>query len=367
MAIQTELLKALARLGAQRRDRDILTLFRRKLKILESDDPELAHELSRTISSAGGVGSMRRFERLDQYPTDADTGLELLSVERQPRVQLAPILDGKTNDQIERFLRERQHVDDLRRKGIRPPTSLALMGPPGTGKTTLARWIAEQLGVPLMVLNLASVITSYLGQTGHNIKKALDAARVDPAVILLDEFDALGRIRTDDNDVGEMKRVVTVLLQEIEQWPDHSVLVAATNLPELVDVAFRRRFSRWLRLRLPEADERFEILKAHYGGQRYVHRHLRLAAVCLDGASGADLASFAERVMTREVVDGESPVEAVLSELAAEITERRVPPESRKLLVQLARGIDRKKYTYRVLGNLLGVSHTTVRKLAMSA
>ena len=161
-------------------------------------------------------------------------------------------------DAVNRFIRERLHINELRSAGVNPPTSLALMGPPGTGKTTLARWIAKKLCLPFMLLNLASVVTSYLGQTGQNIKKALDRARLEPSVLLLDEFDALGKIRSDDNDVGEMKRIVTVLLQEIERWPDHSVIIAATNLPELIDPAFRRRFSTWIRIPLPDKKERFK-------------------------------------------------------------------------------------------------------------
>src|SRR4030042_4389723 len=162
-----------------------------------------------------------------------------------------------------------------------------------------------------MILNLASVVTSYLGQTGHNIKKALDRAHLEPSVLLLDEFDALGKSRTENDDVGEMKRVVTVLLQEVERWPDHSVLIAATNLPELVDPAFRRRFSRWVRLSLPNQQERLRILQLHYGSNNIPQHHMELAAICLVGSSGADLASFVNRVETRRIMDAISPLKAL--------------------------------------------------------
>lgn len=341
-------------------------LLRRRLTTLAREAPEVARELSTTISSAGGLGALRRFQHLDAVPVDSDSGMELLFVETNPTPQVIPILSAESKETLTRFLRERQHIAHLRSAGISPPVSLALMGPPGTGKTTLARWIAAELRLPLMVLNLGSIVTSYLGQTGQNIKKALDRARLEPSVLLLDEFDALGRARTEENDVGEMKRVVTVLLQEIEHWPDHSIVIAATNLPELVDPAFRRRFSRWIRLSLPSKQERLLILQTHYKGRPTTPQQMQLAALCLEGASGADLALFANRVATRQVLDKVTPLEALWAELAAEIAERNLSDEAKKEFIQQAREIDEKRFSFRRLAALLNISHTTAMNMAKS-
>jgi SpoVK/Ycf46/Vps4 family AAA+-type ATPase len=288
-------------------------------------------------------------------------------VDQDPSAAIEPVLSPESAEILHRFIKERQHVPQLKAAGIRPPTSLALMGPPGTGKTTLARWIAAELHSPFMVLNLASVVTSYLGQTGHNIKKALDRARLEPSVLLLDEFDALGRSRAEGDDIGEMKRVVAVLLQEVERWPDHSVLIAATNLPELVDPAFRRRFSRWVRLALPDEKERLRILLMHQQNGGIPKLHMDLAAQCLSGSSGADLAAFVNRMKTRVVTDAITPINALWQELSLELTERQMPEEARQRFIQLAREADPRRFTFRRLAQLLNISHTTVMHLAKAS
>jgi SpoVK/Ycf46/Vps4 family AAA+-type ATPase len=237
------------------------------------------------------------------------------------------------------------------------------MGKPGTGKTSLAKWIASRLNIPFMALNIAAVITSYLGQTGQNLKKVLDRAKLEPCLLLLDEFDALGYHRGDDADVGEMRRVVTVLLQEIENWPEHSIIVAATNMPEQVDPAFRRRFSRWIEIPLPDFNIRLDILKHYYGTKKGSQNYLEIAAAALVGASGADLQEFIRKVRTGEIVENLSPRDAIWIELQREIFERPYSDKEKANFAKTAREMDEKRFTYRFLGEILKISHTSVRRL----
>lgn len=359
MKIAHEILLAVAQIAARRQDKELLMLLRRRFKPLEADTPELAQELSQAIASAGGLGAMRRFRRLAQSPVDSDSGLELLESIPAPQSDIIPVLDPRSKKTVDDFLRQRRHASQLRQAGIRPPSTMALLGPPGTGKTTVAHWIAAELDLPLFVLNLVSAVTSYLGQTGQNLKKALDEARNQPCVFLIDEFDSLGRTRVDIGDVTEMQRVVTALLQELDRWPDYSVLIAATNLPELVDFAFRRRFDRWLRLTLPGEKERLRILQAHCKVVKIPNRYLELAAVGMARASGADLALFVRRVAARQVLDRLPPLEALWTELCEEMAESEIPEEDKKRFIQKARAINSKRFTYRNLAPILGISHTT--------
>ena len=126
--------------------------------------------------------------------------------------------------------------------GLSPTRSAIFVGPPGVGKTLTARWLASQLGVPLYVLDLTAVMSSLLGRSGTNLRAALDFAKRSPCVLLLDEIDAIAKRRSDDTDIGELKRLVTVILQEVDEWPATGLLLAATNHAELIDPALWRRF-----------------------------------------------------------------------------------------------------------------------------
>lgn len=357
-----KLLEEIATLAARRSDKELLLLFRRKIKKIYEEERELAQSLSKVISSAGGVGATRRFYQLDEIPKDNDSGLELVKRYEPDESVAHPILPEEIERQVVRFIKERKHEAALRKAGIAPPSSLALMGKPGTGKTSLARWIASDLDLPCLILNIAGVVTSYLGQTGQNLKKALDRAKLEPSLLLLDEFDALGYHRGDDSDVGEMRRVVTVLLQEIENWPEQSVVVAATNMPEQVDPAFKRRFSRWIEIPLPDTANRLQILKYYYQRVDF-EAYLNVAAYALTKASGAELQEFIRRVRASEIVESISPKEAIWQEIERELESRELSENEKREFVGIAKSVDRKLFTLRRLGDALGLSHTTVKRL----
>ncbi|TIH12485.1 ATP-binding protein [Marinifilum sp. JC120] len=357
------LLQEAAALAARRPDRELLMLFRRRLSKIHKNHPDLSNSISHTISSAGGVGATRSFNALTEVPKDKDSGMELVFRQESLANLAAPLFPPETERQVSRFIQERERAVDLRKAGISAPSSLALIGSPGTGKTSLAKWIASKLEIPFMALNIAGVITSYLGQTGQNLKKVLDRAKLEPCLLLLDEFDALGYHRADDADVGEMRRVVTVLLQEIENWPEHSIIVAATNMPDQIDPAFKRRFSRWIETPLPNYNIRLEILKHYYGIQKGSQNYLAVAAAAFVRASGADLQEFVRRVRTSEIVENISPRDSILQELERDVSDRNYTEKEKAFFIQIARKMDEKKFTYRLLGELLKISHTSARRL----
>ena len=152
------------------------------------------------------------------------------------------------------LIEEQQRASLLRSHSFEPRHRVLLVGPPGNGKTSLAEAIAESLAVPLFIVRYEAMIGSFLGETAGRLKRVFDYARTTPCVLFFDEFDAVGKERGDTHETGEIKRVVTSLLMQIDELPSYVVVIAATNHAELLDRAVWRRFE--LRLSLPAPTEK---------------------------------------------------------------------------------------------------------------
>lgn len=163
------------------------------------------------------------------------------------------ILPAVVRRAVDELVEEQQRADVLRAHGVEPRHRVLLVGAPGTGKTTLAEAIAERAGVPLFVVRYETMIGSYLGETATRLKRVFDYARTTPCVLFFDEFDAIGKERGDIHETGEIKRVVTSLLMQVDDLPSYTIIAAATNHPELLDRASWRRFQLRLPLPLPDS------------------------------------------------------------------------------------------------------------------
>lgn len=186
-------------------------------------------------------------------------------IQRQdPERPLDELLLTKTvlNSCLE-LIEEQRRADVLRAHGLEPRHRLLLVGPPGNGKTSLAESIAYELALPLFTVRYDAVITSYLGETAQRLKRLFDFVRSQPSILFFDEFDAIGKERGDLHETGEIKRVVTTLLLQLDDLPSYCILIGATNHPELLDRATWRRFQ--LRLRLDRPTE--EQLVRYFGKQ----------------------------------------------------------------------------------------------------
>jgi SpoVK/Ycf46/Vps4 family AAA+-type ATPase len=272
----------------------------------------LADRLSELITTAG-TGMVR-----DAHASSAsDLVHEVVPTRRLDELEL-----GSVNLRvIQELLEEQKRSELLRSYGIEPRNRLLLSGPPGNGKTTVAEAIAAELMLPFYVIRYEGVVSSFLGETAARLDNAFEFVRTRRCVLFFDELDTIAKERSDEHETGEIKRVVSTLLLQIDKLPAHVILVGATNHGELLDRAAWRRFQVRAELHAPsrtQATQYLERLAARFGGDLgYAPRTI---ADKLAGASFAELEEFALDVRRRAVL--ESP-DADLRRIVKERLEHR--------------------------------------------
>ena len=207
-----------------------------------------------------------------------------------PKARLGEMILGDSlTHQLKRIIREQRHAGRIVEHGLSPRRKLLLTGPPGTGKTLTASVLAGELGLPLFQVRLDGLITKYMGETAAKLRQIFDATSRTRGVYFFDEFDAIGSQRGLTNDVGEIRRVLNSFLQMIEQDDSHSLVVAATNHPSILDPALFRRFDDVLHYELPDRPQIAALLKR------------RLAESVAKGLRWENLAELAQGLSYAEV------------------------------------------------------------------
>lgn len=224
-------------------------LFRTTVEALAAEErAKRHHQLADKLEENLRAATTR--PRSAEVVRSFDGGHGGLLFEIEPKRTLnSLLLEDAPRIAIQELIEEQYRRDLLRSYGLEPRHRLLLAGPPGNGKTSIAEAIASELMLPLFVVRYEAVIGSFLGETGSRLKKLFDFARTHECVLFFDEFDTLGKERGDTHETGEIKRVVSSLLLQIDALPSHVVVVTATNHAELLDRAVWRRFQ--LRLTLP--------------------------------------------------------------------------------------------------------------------
>lgn len=223
-----------------------------------------------------------------------------------PKSRLSDIvLNDELNNQIVRVVTEQRHAAEILRHGLSPRRKVLLVGPPGTGKTLSAAILAGELGLPLCLVRLDGLITKFMGETAAKLRQIFDSIVQTRGVYFFDEFDAIGSQRGMANDVGEIRRVLNSFLLMIEQDQSNSLIIAATNHPEILDHALFRRFDDVLHFSLPDTKQIAVLLKAklcNFAQKRISWKRLAEKAA---GLSHAEIARACEEAIKNVLIQKE--------------------------------------------------------------
>lgn len=300
-ALDKQVLRLRERLESAGESKEVATLDR--LRTAARDTQDLAP--SRVEMSRGQIVG-ERLEPSVNPPIDRETGARLCMIDFPRRNGQPPVYTAAVLETVEGLLREWVSEAALQAVGVSPTRTLLIYGPPGSGKTVTAHHIAARLGLPLITARIDGLISSFLGTTARNIANLFDFANRYACVLLLDEFDALAKLRDDPQEIGEIKRVVNTLLQNLDLRRNFGITIAITNHDRLLDPAVWRRFETQLQLSEPDEVAREGLIGRFLQPVEAPSSTLRVFSYCLVGRTGADIERVCTAVKRALALSGES-------------------------------------------------------------
>lgn len=311
----------------------------------DGDDPQF-YSIAMQVAAKAARSGQEKFahelrDMVDQLRKKGAASTRIASVVpvSQPRGELASlltvtypearvsdlVLSDDLSERLRHVLLEQRQRDVLAKHGLKPVRRILLLGPSGTGKTSTARVIAGELGLPLFAIRLDTIITKFMGETAAKLRLIFDALVETRGVYLFDEIDALAGDRAARNDVGEIRRVLNSFLQFLEEDPSESVIVAATNHPQLLDNALFRRFDTVMTFPLPDDAAVRAVIRNRLSGFRTSNLSWKRVTNAAHRLSHAEISVAAENAAKRAVLSQQAQV--LTDDIVSALLERpRVDP-----------------------------------------
>ena len=338
-------------------------------KLENADEPTAAKRLRKLLQESDHQLRPVETAIAASLPVDSESRFPLVEkVDLQDTNEPDVVLSEEQWDTTKEFLSIAKSYAQIEAEGLSTNLSFLLCGPPGTGKSRLARHIARELGYDLYLTRLDGLISSYVGSTSKNIRALFEFASRHPCVLFLDEFDAIAKLRGDGQEMGELKRVVNSFIQNLDTLGSQSIIVAATNHQELLDAAVWRRFGYRLELDYPTAEMRRQLWQHFAKKLSFGDRELELLVDLSDGFSGSDINEVATRLHRRQLLGN---VTATLREALGVMQNLSIGEGEHRRFLGLIRNQDEheiahqlrernpKLYSHSAIAQLLGVSKAT--------
>ena len=310
--METEVLRIIE--GGLTNDKRKIIAYSTKLaeRLSKEGNESLAKCILQKINTSIPQGQMVA-DAMRVIPLDVDSHLKIVEVYPSDEKRQPIVLDDTVEKKITDFINMIKHSSDLELAGIDVKKTMLLYGQPGCGKTSIAHYVAEKTGLPLVVARLDGVVSSLLGSTAKNLRKIFEYAQSMPCILFLDEFDAIAKARDDAHELGELKRVINSLLQNIDGMRSDSILIAATNHANLLDSAVWRRFVQVVEVGLPTEKQISEMIDVFADpftcdlvsdSQR---KNIFVESVL--GHSPSDIKTIFDKVKVKSVIEGRKTIE----------------------------------------------------------
>ena len=286
----------------------VYSYSKKLIEELEKENEKLlAKKINRIIEEK--KTTMAVVEQFSGKPVDQESRMDMVQIDI-PKENKFIGLDNRTENEINDFIDIIKSRNELLRRGINENMSMLLYGYPGCGKTSIAELISNRLQLPLVTVRFDTIISSLLGSTSKNIRKVFEYASSKPCILFLDEFDVVAKARDDKNEVGELKRVVNTLIQNMDLYINNGgVLIAATNHEELLDTAIWRRFGYVLEINKPlkkEIEKFIKQLIKQYKFKIDKENKISRLSESFDGMSYAEIKKVIMSVIKKAIINNQN-------------------------------------------------------------